>query len=67
MQSGNDQPGDVGDICHEKGAYAVGDGTEFFEVDNARIIARATNEELRFVLLSQFGHFVVIDTTGFPN
>jgi hypothetical protein len=61
MHAGGDEPGDVGDVGHQKGAAFVSDGAEFGEVDDARISGVAAEQHLGFAFKADFSNGVVVD------
>ena len=61
------QPGDVGHVDHQFRAHLVGDRPEGGEVDDARIGARADDDQLGPVLQSLRPHFVDVDAARLPG
>ena len=61
MESGRDQPGDVGHVHHQRGSHLARDAREALEVDHARIGARSRDDEARAMLARQRFDLLVID------
>src|ERR1044071_9733903 len=61
MKSGRDWSSDVGDVGKHPSSDAARDLSDAFEVDRARICRRATDEQLRSMLFSDFLQLVVVD------
>ena len=63
MQSRRDKSRDVRHVYHEVGADLLGDGCDFFKIDDARIGGSAGDNELRFCFERGLAQLVVVDAS----
>src|SRR3954466_9019529 len=67
MRIASNEPGKVGHVYEEECAYFIGYLAHTWEVDDPRISAAATDDQLWTFLLSDLFKFVIVDGFGFPG
>ena len=65
IDTGGDQPGEMGHIHQKQRSDRIGDLAEALEIDDSRVGAGAGDDHLRLVLFRQPRHLVVVDALVF--
>src|SRR5690606_14014531 len=61
MKTSCNQARDMSHVSHTERANIIGNGSQFLEVNNARISAGSSYDQTRAVFESRFAHFIIID------